>query len=130
MKVLFVQNFWQPYLGICYIASVLKSRGHACALVIAQDEDNLLKKLEYKIEIDNTRFVDSPKGINISWMGGGISHNYEILDKFDITLIYDHATQLIWHQSTLIQKIDYGEVNNEIAKYNLDNIAGFNSPLN
>jgi anaerobic magnesium-protoporphyrin IX monomethyl ester cyclase len=47
MRVLFLQNFWQPYLGVCSIAAVLKSRGHNGSVIIAEEPENaLLEQVE------------------------------------------------------------------------------------
>jgi radical SAM superfamily enzyme YgiQ (UPF0313 family) len=47
MKALFIQNFWQPFLGTCYISSKIKSAGHSCSLIIqSKIDDRLLKEIQ------------------------------------------------------------------------------------
>lgn len=42
MNVLFIQNYWQPYLGIAYIAAKIRSEGHRASLLIEEKIDDKL----------------------------------------------------------------------------------------
>jgi len=52
MKIAFLQNLWHEYVGIVYMASLLKKHGHSCEVFIEGGEKDLIKSiLKYNPDI-------------------------------------------------------------------------------
>jgi len=52
MRIAFLQNLWHEYLGVIYIASLLKSRGHEPQVFIAGGENDLVRSVvDYEPDI-------------------------------------------------------------------------------
>lgn len=61
----------------------------------------------------------------INWMGRGIKHQYEIVERNYEKLVLDHTTDLIWQQGGLEKDINITDAEAYVQKLNDNKFAGF-----
>jgi hypothetical protein len=63
---------------------------------------------------------------SLHWMGKGISHEYESIEKNDCKVVWDKTTNLVWQQSGSHHKMPFDEARQYVKQLNEQNFAGYN----
>lgn len=63
---------------------------------------------------------------SLHWMGNGINHEYELIERNDCKVVWDKTTDLVWQQSGSTQKMSFHDVWKYVAQLNEQKFAGYN----
>jgi hypothetical protein len=104
------------------IRAQMERLGHVRRIALRSQPVNELAGQTAVTMLQEKDFYDG----NTNWMGKGIKHQYEVVERNGKKLVIDYTTSLMWQQSGSPKKVNYADAEQYVRDLNNQKFAGYN----